>query len=283
MAERMDSLKNKGGMYHGLIRTIHTVLVGMKKNVILLIVCLLAGVLLMRYAEQSNHGQYKATFTVAYDELFRKIYGDRLMKINQLIKIHKTDKIATLLGVDIKYAKALNKVEGKNILGEDLSKDLNTDHIPFIVNITVDDSSSVIKLQNGIVNYLETGNEFFAERKKTRVLETVDELSYIDAQLKIIDSLNRLGGERIVPIKKKDGGLSEDGSLFSFSYELFKRKQELLRKQRSPSGLLVVDDAIVSAATNRSMLFTLAAGSLIGLLFFAIISGIIIPVLRYKD
>jgi hypothetical protein len=226
---------------------------------------------------------YEASFTVSYDELVRKIYGDRLLKINSLVKQKDYKRIASFLGVKENVAQSLLSVEGTNILGEELSKDMNTDRIPFIVNMTVRDSSHISALQNGIVVFLEYGNEYMSNKNKIKKKEIASEIGFIDEQLDIMDSVKRkLISESLSVDKNKDGN-NNSAPVFQFSYDLYKKKQDLLRKQEMPSTLQVVDDAIVSKSTNKSLILNLAGGIIAGCLIYIISIGFILPVINYKE
>lgn len=270
------------GFYHKCIRLFSKYLNIIKSKILLYIICILAGIVPLVMYNYSVSDMYKASFTVAYDELFRKIYGDRLAKLNTLIQRKQYAEAAVVMKIPVNTVKSLNSIEGKNILGEDLSKDLNTDHLPFVVNIIVDDSSKTKAIQDGIVNFLATGNEFMSERKKIKELENEEELEFVEQQLRISDSLLKKGyrsgeGSSAGNTNKKEG------SGFEYNYELYKRKQELLRKKRMPVYITVIDDAIVSTQAKKSFTVIGAAGFIIGNILFAMMALFVLPVLRYKD
>ncbi len=270
-------------LYYNIIKLLNRLIVSIRKNLLLLILCIAIGCVpfLVQYITNSNN--YKASFTVAYDEVGRKIYGDRIEKINSLVQRGEYQKVANALGVKLSLCEALISVEGTNILGEDLSKDLNTDRIPFIVNIVVKDSTAITPIQNGLLNFLETGNEFMATRKKIKLLENMEELSYIDREMKVIDSLikNENIGSHEIP--KTNTNTKNTGSLFEFSYELYKRKQELLRKERMPSSLLIVDDAIVYVEAKRPLALVLVLGFATGFILYIMLIAFIIPAFKFKE
>lgn len=272
-------------IYYKTIKLIHQFFVSIRRNIVLFIVCMMIGITPMLIKYSNDAGYYKASFTVMYDELVRKIYGDRLAKINTLVNRKQYDKVATILQVPLETAKTLAHVEGTNILGEDLRKDLNTDRIPFMVNITVDDSSKVRKLQDGIMLFLETGNEYMADRKRVKLLENQEELDYIDKEMRAIDSLSRRGiiVGNATTTTLDDKTEKSSGSTLEFSYELYKRKQELLRKQRMPSGLVVIDDAIVSTVAQKSIVIFLAIGIALGLFLYTVLAAFVIPAIKFKD
>ncbi len=276
-------------IYYKFIRLLHSIIVSIRENIALFIICLLIGIVPLLIKNYMDANLYKANFTVAYDELVRKIYGDRLTKINTIVQADQPKLIGDLLQVNQKAAVALKNVSGKNILGEDLTKDLNTDRVPFIVELTVDDSSQIVPLQNGIVKFLETGNEFMATRKTIKLQENKEELEYINRQLGVIDTVYKKGkaGETFVASTTSSTTSNTAdkpaGSLIEFSYQLYKRKQELLRRERMPQTLTILDDAIVSVQKKKSNVLMAAIGAVAGFILYAVIAGIILPAFRFRE
>lgn len=268
--------------YYKIIKVSHNFLFGIRKHLLVFLISMLLGATPFVLIYQSKADSYESSFTVSYEELVRKIYGDRLQKINTLLKQRNYDKIAFLLKIDKKTAESLKSVQGKNIIGEELSKDMNTDRIPFIVRMVVKDSNSIHTLQQGIVNFLEFGTDYMVEKNKIRQMEITEEINFINNQLQMMDSLKRKmrGGEEISMVNSKES--NNLASLFQFSYELYKKRQDLLRKQELSTSLQVVDDAIVSKSTKRSALIYTCYSIIAGFIIYIIAVGFILPVLRYK-
>lgn len=272
-------------LYHSLIKYCSRVLHSIKKRSGLFILSMLIGLGPFIFLYAISEQKYKASFTVVYDELVRKIYGDRLQKLNLLIKQHQYSKVSELLKINIQDAGSLVDLEGKNILGEELSKDMNTDKIPFTIKLIVKDSAAIPRIQSGIVEFLDEGNKYLSARKNLKIGEINDELEFINNQLNLMDSLKRRHYNENISFKKEDKGdaVTAQGSLFDFSYELYKKKQELIRKQKMPAGIQVIDDAFVSDRADKSPLLYMTLGILSGLIIYLLILAIIIPVLNYKD
>jgi hypothetical protein len=269
-------------IYTAIIKLLHGLFVNIKSHIVLFIFCIALCSFPLVYSSIMGSKSYKASFTIAYDELFRKIYGDRLGKLNSLIQRGEYRKVAATIRTNIENVKSLQSIEGKNILGDNLSKDLNTDNVPFIVTITVKDSAVIMPLQDAIVGFLETGNDFVQQRKKVRLKENREELDYIEEQMNLMDSLNRHGVTKVFEVDQSDKDKSA-GSLFEFSYKLYKRRAELLRKERMPSSLFVVDDAIVSVKAGMPIIVALFIGIVFGFILYVIIALFIIPAIRYKE
>ncbi len=279
-----DFASGANNFYHTLIKMLHGLIVSLRKNIVLFILCMAIGIVPLFVKNMKDGNAYRASFTVMFEELTRKIYGDRLSKLNALVQRDEQAKVAMLLDVDKKMAMSIKSIEAKNILGEDLDKDLNTDRIPFIVEFVTKDSSQVLPLQKAIVKFLETGNEYMADRNKVKNLERSEELEFINNQLKVMDSLNRKGSFQTGSLTASAGKASDQASqTYDLSYELYKRKQELLRKERMPGTLMVLDDAIVSEEAKHSLLFVFVVGTAVGLFIYTALVAFLIPAFRYKD
>ncbi len=287
-----NSYTGNESIYRGIIRLLSKAIKAVKNNMGLYIMSMLICVAPLTALYFAKSSKYEATFTLVYDELVRKIYGDRIEKLNTIVQAGDNAKVAAMLGVHNKVAASLSKVEGYNILGEDLTKDLNTDRLPFVVSITIDDTTNTIALQNGIVSFLETGNAFMSERSKIKKMETKEELGFINNQLTVLENLYAKGTSMqfTIPAEPTPANSSGNkakttstGSVYEYSYELYKRKQELMRKERMPGSIMVIDDAIVTTSAGRPLWLLIAVGIVLGNLLFIALAGFLLPALRYKD
>lgn len=279
----MTSPDNEKNVYEQLIWALNKYITDMRRNMGLLISCLVIFIGVLVFINYKKSSVYKASFTVTYEDLTRKVYGDRLSKVNTLLQ-NNTGKASSLLNASDPALKSLKHVEGKNILGEALSEDLNTDKIPFVVNMYVTDTSYVDELQESILNFLENGNRYLSEKRQMKINEYQDELKFINKQLAMMDTLKITynGAESTTSSSKKSS--STDGStLYELSYDLYKRKQELNERLSMPKNLYVIDDAIVTNQSNKSYLMMIVLGFIIGLIVYSVLQYLIIPAINYKD
>lgn len=272
---------NSVPLYDKLIAVLHTFYVDVRRRAVIFWACIVLtpGIFILLNARNANI--YNASFTVMYEELVRKVYGDRLAKLNLLLEVNK-NKAQALLGLSEKQINTLKKVEGTNILGEPLDKDLNVDRIPFIVNIYLDDTSYVQEIQAGILTYLENANSYLSSKRRLKMKEIDDEISFITDQLEMMDSQKRVYQGGMVSSTTTSSNTNE-GSIYSLSYDLYKKKQELLKKKEMPMNLYVIDDAIVPTKSNRSYILVAAAGLFTGFIIYLVIVYLTLPVLRYKE
>src|SRR5688500_235569 len=94
-----DSYNVTTGLLRKGVRTV-------RSNFILLLCCIAFVTGLVALLNVPRKNLFKASFTVAYDDLVRKIYGDRLYKINLLVQRGEYPKVAYYLGVNDQTAKS---------------------------------------------------------------------------------------------------------------------------------------------------------------------------------
>ena len=256
------------GFYKDLIKN---------KGVFILSFVVVTGALLLLNGIKSS--TYKASFTVVYEELVRKVYGDRLYKLDKLLERNK-EKAYVLLNVDKKVGNTLKSIESTNILGEDLSKDLNVDKIPFIVNVYITDSSYLAEIQDAIIYYLENSNKYLQDKRTLKFKEIDAELDYINTQLDLMDSLKRKNNKSTGTTTTTAAATTDGGSVYEVSYELYKKKQELMKKKEMPLNLYVIDDAIVSVKTSKSIILVIGIGFILSMIIYAGVVYLLIPIFR---
>ncbi len=274
-----DTGRNFGAsFYHSTIELLRKGFSAVRSNFILLLCCIAVALGIFSLYNIPKSNQFKASFTVAYDDLVRKIYGDRLYKINLLVNRGDFEKVAYYLSVDKHTASTLRSVKGKNIVGEDLTDDMNTDRIPFVIKIEVTDSAAISKLQAGLVSFLEEGNAYSATTKALKIKEINDELQFIDEQLRMMDSLKRKFNDGAVATTNNQN--SSATNIYDFSYELYNKRKDLLRKKSMPGTIQVIDDAIVAQASGFPMIVMVILGVIGGFLLFIVTALFIKPALK---
>ncbi len=281
MADNYDTTNKSApvNLYDKIIAFLHGVYVDIKANIVILLTCVVFFTSALIFSNIRKGNTYTSSFTVVYEELVRKIYGDRIKKLNVLLNTNKA-KAQALLGLDKKTMADIEEITATNILGEDLTKDLNTDRIPFIVHIIVTDTSNVTKIENAILSYLETGNDYLNDKRKLKIAELNNELLFLDNQLNMLDTLKR---KYYGVTNSSESSDMSEANVYQISYELYKKKQELLKKLEMPQNLYIIDDALIPTKNNRSYVIITLAGVIAGFIAYLFIVYIVLPVIRYKQ
>lgn len=277
----MNMSDNKN-LYYKLIALLSVFITDLRKNIAIFLVAILLPVAILFVLKFRKSNTYNASFTVVYEDLVRKIYGDRLEKLNTLLQNNKP-KAAQFLGLDKKAIDCIDEIKGTNILGEDLSKDMNIDKIPFIVNITVRDTNYILDIQKGILNFLENSNNYLIEKRNLKIKEIADEITFINKQLGMMDTLKRkYNNGQVAGTLSPDKTNNTQADVYGLSYDLFKKRQELTKKLEMPMNLYVIDDAIVPVSAGRSVKFILMASLLFGFVLYLGTVYLLLPAIRYK-
>jgi len=115
-----------------------------------------------------------------------------------------------------------------------------------------------------------------ANKKALKIKEIDNELAFIDEQLHMMDSVKRLYNR----LTLSDNEKTSPGALYQFSYELYKKRQDLVRKKEMPSNLQVIDDAVVPKVASKGALIVTLAGFIAGFVLYLFTVGILLPVFR---
>jgi hypothetical protein len=268
------------GAYFALISALRLFIAGIRRNIVLFLICIIGTTGLVIFYFSKDKNSYDFSFTVSYDELVRKVYGDRIVKLNTIVKENDYSRLANLLSVDQKTASALINIKAKNIVGDALEKDMNTDKIPFVVTCRVTDTATISKLQTGIVSFLEEGNKYLSSKMAIKIKEIDNEISFIDSQLTMMDNLKKEYQQFAEDASPSTKEKTSPSGLYEFSYELYKKRQDLIKKKEMPSNLQVIDDAIVPRPAKKSIVMLSIVGIILGFVVYTIVIGIVIPVFR---
>ena len=134
---------------------------------------------------------YHSTMTVSYAQLEKKIYGDMLFKLDQLIESKQYNSLAFLLGMTEEQVSEIKKVDGINIHNKPLINDISVEKVPFYIVVEVYDPDILPELQESLVNYISQ-SDFIYERLKLNERNYRNEIIHMKNQLAYMDSLKVL-------------------------------------------------------------------------------------------
>lgn len=145
--------------------------------------------LLIQTSSKKDFYTGKASFTFSY--LNKKVYGDRLLSLQQLVAEKQYQTIAQLLKTNVSTAKNLLEFEAKNVAGSPLHEDYTEQKYPFYVHIKALKPSVFVGLEKNIANYLNEQsfdkNYIRFEQEKLRQKRIL-----FEKDLQRIDSIKKL-------------------------------------------------------------------------------------------
>lgn len=125
---------------------------------------------------------YRAESVATYTLMAKKVYGDMLVKLNDLAQRNEHASLALLLGVDRSQAEALLAVEGTNILGDPLHEDVTSDNSPFKIILYLRDSATLPSLEVAVANYLNS-SAYVQERLRFNTENETKNIADLEQQL----------------------------------------------------------------------------------------------------
>ena len=134
---------------------------------------------------------FHSQMTVSYAQLEKKIYGDMLFKLNQLVQNEQYSELSVLLDLPVEQSRDIKSIKGINIHNQELTTDLSVEKVPFYIVVEVYNRDVLGDLQNAIVNYLSQ-SAFVKERLELNARNYKNEIEHLTNQLAYMDSLKVL-------------------------------------------------------------------------------------------
>lgn len=134
---------------------------------------------------------YHSQMTVSYAQLEKKIYGDMLFKLNQLVQNEQYNELSVLLDLPVEQSQDIKSIKGINIHNQELTTDLSVEKVPFYIVVEVYNRDVLDDLENSIVDYL-SHSAFVKERLELNARNYKKEIEHLTNQLAYMDSLKVL-------------------------------------------------------------------------------------------
>lgn len=134
---------------------------------------------------------YHSQMTVSYAQLEKKIYGDMLFKLNQLVENKQYQDLSSLLKMPLGQVEEIKSIQGINIHNQELITDLSVEKVPFYIMVDVYNTDVLENLEAALVNYVSQ-SDFVENRLKLNENNYKKEIIHLQHQLTYMDSLKVL-------------------------------------------------------------------------------------------
>lgn len=134
---------------------------------------------------------YHSQMTVSYAQLEKKIYGDMLFKLNQLVENEQYQDLSGLLKMPQDQVEEVKSIRGMNIHNQELTTDLSVEKVPFYIRVEVYNTDVLKNLEEALVNYISQ-SDFVENRLKLNENNYKKEIIHLQHQLTYMDSLKVL-------------------------------------------------------------------------------------------
>ncbi len=195
--------------------------------------------------------EFSMSTTFVYGELHPKIFGDMVEKLNQVLRFNEIGKAAELLLLTEAQVRKINKIEITDSQGKTLVDNYTMRKEPFIVTVNLSEIIAEDSLRRALTYYFNS-NPFTAERMGLKRKNWQEELTYIDAKIKTIDSvLIKLYATKGIADQEKQGVTIENSEgknayeLLTMSREMMQRKSDLENNLAYPENVIPIDNFLV--------------------------------------
>lgn len=137
------------------------------------------------YKVSGYNTYYEATSSYVHTDLPKKLFGDKLLDLDNLAHLKDYEGISNLLNIDSSTAQSIISIGGYNITGGLLYEDFSQLNVPFYVKIAVEEREILTDIQTSLNRYLEEDPfiEKHLERKKHALTDRKKELLRIVASI----------------------------------------------------------------------------------------------------
>lgn len=234
-----------GAMFNSFIAT-------MKKQALgFLLFAIVFGILGGTYAWFKKQ-VYHSEMTVSYAQLEKKIYGDMLFKLDQLLNSKQYESLSVLLNMSVDQVKQINTINSLNIHNKPLINDISIEKVPFYIAVDVYDPDILPELQDALINYISE-SDFIDERLQLNERNYNNEIVHMRNQMIYMDSLKilllrdcaNLDADAVVNLKK----------LNSDQNEIFGRIRDLEAALQFNKNIEIMDGFIAHKIPFSKILF----------------------------
>jgi hypothetical protein len=158
------------------------------KRYYLLLILLLAGVAALGYYQYKNSRVFEARTSYVYIELQKKMYGEMIDKLQEMILSGSRQRLAEALHLSPEQANSIVALRAENIYGAKLSEDVTEEKKLFYINVMATNDKVFDTLQYALENYLN--NNILVKETLSRKRKIMEQkVAYLESALSMLDSL----------------------------------------------------------------------------------------------
>lgn len=205
-----------------------------RQNWIIVLLGILTGIGICIYTSVKFKGYNTVKVTYEYHILHKKIYGDWIYNLNELVKANKTEELAKVLNISFEKASAIKQVTATNIVNSPLHEDLTELYVPFYVTIAVYNPQHASTYVQTISDFMNNESIAVVKMEESRKDKT-ERLVFLQQQDSMINkALQTLRGGASVKETSNNPGM-----LFELKERYFNEKRGIERELSKNKALSV--------------------------------------------
>jgi hypothetical protein len=209
---------------------------------------------------------YTGQQTLVYNTLHKKVYGEWIQAIDDLIQRKEYAVLVQKLQLSEADIRMLRSIKATNIAGSPLHEDITEAKLPFYITYVYSGNGKGQQdavFQRGILNYLNRHPSAVNSVEKLRSKRQL-RMSYLERQLGLLDSIRRqsLGAQAAVPDMKE---------LYALSDQYFEELSTLQQQEKVTTAVELFDVREPVATSPASWLWKRAVPVCLSILLISIL------------
>lgn len=188
---------------------------------------------------------YHAKSSYTFNYLHKKVFGDLLYDIEQLVKNKEIESLSKLLQISPEVVETVLSLSAKNIVGGPLHEDFTNKQVPFYIHATFSAKGYESVIQGAITNYLNT-DDYIVEKQVEKEEQLLKNYGRIKAELLVLDSL--------VTLNSSKNAVEELDKVFDIRAQKVKEEIELKKLIESKAKGVTLLKPFVSIEVHRNTL-----------------------------
>lgn len=259
------------------IKTVFVFILNSLRRFYLLFLLLFLGIAGAWYFQNKDSANfYSAQMSCSFNFLHKKVYGEMIVRANQLAESQSYNALARELNISPDDARKVVRLEARNIAGSPLHEDITEQKLPIYITAITTDREVFPALEEGILYYFNNKIPYHQARMKLERINMEENIGFTKSTIVQIDSLIETYINNFNTLSLKNDSSTVMHEISSLIYQ----KQDLFQKKLSDQKMLGLQNAVEVvygfAPTERKNLITGLPLSKIILLSLFLSLGVVI-------
>ncbi|HXS37527.1 MAG TPA: hypothetical protein VN721_12565 [Flavipsychrobacter sp.] len=214
-------------------RIFHYIAASIKKYFVLAIIIFVAINGTGFFYWYSRQPVYESQMVCMFNSLGKKTHGEVIQQLDNLAKTHSYDALSKNLGLSLDQAKSIVSIDGRNMAGYPLYKDISSDRSPIYITVKSTDKAVFEPLQTALIAYLNNYSPFRKTNNEIEMKVINEKIEFMDKDIASIDSVIHSYSIFLKNVKSDSiAGFTNIATLFSYKEQLEEKETQLEWQKR---------------------------------------------------
>ena len=214
-------------------RIFHYIVTSIKKYLVLAVLVFVVIIGTGIFSWYSRQPVYESQMVCMFNSLGKKTHGEVIQQLNNLAKTHSYDALSKNLGLSPEQAKSIVGIDGRNMAGFPLYKDISPDRSPIYIIVKSTDRAVFEPLQAALINYLDNYSPFRKKSNDIQIKIIDEKMEFMDKDIASIDSVIHSYTIFLKNVQSDSiAGFTNIAALFSYKEQLEEKETQLEWQKR---------------------------------------------------